>query len=473
MCHSLSPKHLGLLLLAAGLASPAPAKADSLDRELVKNVPAILGQARLHEYRVVGVLPFKVDKGKGEGYDNAPLCREMPLRLENALIMANNTSNPIIVLRDVAPTAARAKAGAWATSPAGRKPLFAIAYPAAWGGKREKADAFLTGTITCTGDRAKTTVVVQAFDAKDPTKLHKLHTFTVNTDRALLGELGYSFSLPKQSLVSARSPAKRDKLALQLVKRRDAGSGDGRVDPEDVGGASFQLLYNDAPQQLAPIPGASAGNEFAAPPIPPGAKVSMMIGPNGRRNERLALLLKINGESSFERETAEPLACRKWIYEAGARPDAYVGFYEQDKGEATKLKVFPFKVSRGNEVMTKVSSMGADAGWITLQVFVSGAKGEGDELVVSTRGLSRRLIAKRGPVSLDKLQKEMLAANGIKRKKSLVVIRGVEPVLLESDTEAAERLNLKETTFPNVTRVGELRIRYSNFGGSGDLSISN
>src|SRR5262245_46183771 len=99
---SFLPRAVFALGAAALLAAPA-ARAASLDEALltqtvqlkvgtetrtVRKLNHVLNQLALEGYTNVGVLPFKVQKGKGKAtYVAAPLATQLPARLETALLM--------------------------------------------------------------------------------------------------------------------------------------------------------------------------------------------------------------------------------------------------------------------------------------------------------------------------------------------------------------------------------------------------
>ena len=59
-------------------------------------------------------------------------------------------------------------------------------YPLAWGDRKVKPDAFITGILRTTADLKKATLSVEMFTAADPAKLVKVAEFTFDTDLPLL-----------------------------------------------------------------------------------------------------------------------------------------------------------------------------------------------------------------------------------------------------------------------------------------------
>jgi hypothetical protein len=183
------------LILAAGVgfvvtASVPAARADNIDLELFKQAPKIMDYVQKQGYRNIGVLKFRVQKGsKPESFNAGPLNVNMASRLENMLILFNNTKQPIGIIHDASQVAVREKVSNDYTLAAGRKSLFEQRFPLAWGKDQVPADAFLTGIVRITNDNRQAQVTIEAFDGKG-SDLKKIHEFTVRTDRTILADAG-------------------------------------------------------------------------------------------------------------------------------------------------------------------------------------------------------------------------------------------------------------------------------------------
>jgi hypothetical protein len=251
------------LLCRAGIGS---ARAGQLDRALLSRGGQVIYYLDDKGYRNVGVLPFEVKKGNRPGStENSPLALNMTTRLENTLIVSQDASGKTIgVIRNAAGAIRRKKVGAWETSASALSRLFTQEYDLAWGGKKAKADAFLTGRIINKGkSRATTTVVIESFDARSMKEgklvKEKVCSFDVTTDRALLSDLGFSFALSPTVLRRGVTPRDRDRLAIRQVARRDeddddepqAGQSKAHT-PDDIAGFSFELLYDSLPGAARP-----------------------------------------------------------------------------------------------------------------------------------------------------------------------------------------------------------------------------
>src|SRR2546430_764457 len=81
-------------------------------------------------------------------------------------------------------------------APAERVRLFTIAdYPLAWGDRKVKADAFLTGVVKVPADMGRVTVVIEAFAAAAPATTDTVAEFSADADRGTLRDLGRGFAL--------------------------------------------------------------------------------------------------------------------------------------------------------------------------------------------------------------------------------------------------------------------------------------
>src|SRR5206468_2647280 len=95
---------------------------------------------------------------------------------------------------------------------AGQQALFQQRFPLAWGTETVKADAFLTGSVVLGPDLRKATVTIEAL-APEATKLDKVVTFAVDTDRPLLADVGETFVLNSRSVRK-----KRDIVELTAIE---------------------------------------------------------------------------------------------------------------------------------------------------------------------------------------------------------------------------------------------------------------
>jgi len=93
--------------LAVAALGVALARADNLDRALLRHAPAIMEDLRANGYTNVGVLKFRVQKGTAAPSMHAGfLNTSLATRLENALILAQDKAQPIGITRGASEAAA-------------------------------------------------------------------------------------------------------------------------------------------------------------------------------------------------------------------------------------------------------------------------------------------------------------------------------------------------------------------------------
>jgi hypothetical protein len=451
----------GLLVLAVVAGLGAPVRAANLDPALLREARKVHRWLHAKGYRTVGVLPFRVKKGdRPATFLAGPITTNLPDRLENALVMVTSADERLAlrVVRGAGATASRAGVGSWYSNPARRAKLFEVnGYRLAWGDRTVKPDVFLTGLVTSGGDRAKTAVRIEAFGKSSKT-LTKVTEFAVATDRGLLVDLGYNFALTRRGVARSRGAAERDRQAVRVAARRDAGQATDdpaeAATPADVAGISFKILYNGKEQAVRPV-GQGTRGEFYVNPVAPGTKVVMVLAHNGRRDERLGVILKVDGKSTWREEEQESLECRKWLYDPGDKPDPVRGFYHDLKGKNLR----PFRVLSAAESEAKAAELGEKAGYITVEVFGQGPEGGGDaEKKISTRGLSRRELRARPARTLAELQRRLYKAN---RVKVLAAARDAGGGgLLGFDPEATAGGGITTASLPDAVRLGGITVKY-------------
>jgi hypothetical protein len=200
---------------------------------------------------------------------------------------------------------------------------------------------------------------------------------------------------------------------------------------------------------------------YQAPPAPDGAKIVMVLTRNDDSDRTLGVVLKVNGQSTWQREDVENIRCHKWLYSpqrTGER-DEFLGFYMDVSGK----NLLPFRSLTAEESDEAASTMGARVGWIDIEVFASGS-GEGDQseqsMQVSTRGGAR--VARRG-TSLKRVQAAIRKANNVRLKPvklsfkpSLVTRRE----LIDAEVEPIESEEITTGALPNPESIGSIAIRY-------------
>lgn len=466
-----------LLGLLPGMES-SRAYGGSLDRVLLDRSGQIIDYLQQNKIRNIGVLPFEVQKGSRQPlFSGGPISTTLPRRIENALILTMDPDEKLVVgiIRDATTTANASGVGAYRQSESAFRKLFQPTYPLAWGDKTVKADAFLTGTVVSVGaERDQTELRIDLITPESwkqgkivPQKSWK---FTVRTDALLLADLGYNFALPRSVLKRGATASRRDEQARHQVERQEAqrirglpGDAAALVRPENIAGFAFELHYNGVKQLLqSERPGEGAGAvEYLAPPVPADARISMFLTRHDAEERTLGVVLMVNGQSTFLKEMADPLACRKWIYPSKARNrrDEWKGFYIGTEGK----NLLPFKALTAEQSTARARELGNRAGWIDIYVFASkekedhAVKDEGEqELLITTRGMPSEATR---PRTLKQLRAALLKANNLRERPSLVTKRTSGGLILH-EMDPIEGGTFSTESLPDPVLIGHLAVKY-------------
>jgi hypothetical protein len=455
-------------LLCAGAADRACA--GQLDKGLLRQGGEVLFWLNDRKCQNVGVLPFLVQKGSGNAsFEDAPVALNLTTRLENALIVSQDPRGKTIgIIRNAAGTASRSRVGAYRTSPAAFKKLFAQEYNLAWGNQTVKANVFLTGRVVNNGkDGSRTSVVIEAFDSSSMKsgKLVKAKVceFTLPTDRALLSDLGYAWALSATVLRRTYSNRDRDRLATQQVSRRDEDNGTPRAGqsraptPGNIAGFSFEVRYNNRKQAITPLRQAQQGNKaplWTVPVPPPDAEIALVLTRTDRSERTLGVVLKVNGQSTWRKEDRENVRCRKWLFEPSTRgkPEWYLGFYLDTTGKnLLKFRSLPAQESEAGERVGRV-------GWIDVEVFASAEPGTEDEseMQVSTRSVRLGKSLREVQAAIRKANNVRLMPVKLPRKPGTQTSRD----LIDAEVTPIEGPEIGKGELPNPQPLGSLSIRY-------------
>src|SRR5690606_16052238 len=118
---------LGVLTLLA--FGPSAAKANNLDRELLRKVPEVVKYLQSNGYENVGVLKFRLQRGASRpAYRSTLINQSLADRFENAIILAMDSRSPFNVITNASQTAAAAAPTADYRTASGRKELFKVRY---------------------------------------------------------------------------------------------------------------------------------------------------------------------------------------------------------------------------------------------------------------------------------------------------------------------------------------------------------
>jgi hypothetical protein len=376
-------------LIAAGvvLVAFAPtARADIIDRALVKNSAAIMEKVRglkpADAPLNVAVLKFEVKVGNRPAtFDAGPANAKLAQKLENLLVLANVPKNNVFVLADAGPAAAAAaqKTGAAFTwrDDARRAEFFRLpALPLAWDDTQKlEPNAFVTGTLELSQDLAETKVTLVGFTRAAPEKLETLMTVTgsakdetarpIRTDRSVLALVGLGFSLGAKAVANGRQS---DTIALKQVSGLL-----GR--PEQV----FATAAGECPVKLEVLVNGNAvpvepGDDGAGKVVWPAGGVKPTDAVEFRltntSDKRYAVLLAVNGKNTNAQDKEDDLNVRdardqrKWVLEP-KEPTRVRGFYADRSG-----KYQPFEVLSAGEAEQVFDQMQARyRGRFTLYVY--------------------------------------------------------------------------------------------------------
>jgi hypothetical protein len=513
---------LAFATLFAGLALTfvaPPARAGELDVQLLgwgrENVLYILHQHNAPDwfqvrkkYRNVGVLPFEVVKGpKDRGYETAPISLNVVPRLENALILGQDSAGDVIgIVRDATSTATAEALRSYQGGKCDKKDfdkLFATKYDRAWGDKKVTVDAFLTGTIVNPhpDDPRKVQVIIKVidptcWDAKESRVKEPRYEFrlSVNRDRDLLADLGIAYVVPpvmmKRFLSRDVLPSERDEMIKPLAVTDKTLA--------NVGGFSVELFYKkakgdkgDDPKlgtliKMKTVKDPKYGAIFEVPPPEVGDKVSVVLTRKDNFDRKLGVVLKVNDKSVWQMQDADNLLCDKWLFNKDEKSrEVFNGFYFDVAGKNfQEFKVIP---------KSEADRMGNKAGWIDVEVFAEAStpqiKDDPDDketATVSTKRISSRSVGsvatrKGGDVKWETLtsldlpavQTALKKANNIDVKPSRYPLGGDSR---RSASVAVATRNIISSTgkampgpaiktgekIPSPESIGRIQIRYYN-----------
>jgi len=424
---------MALAVLAAPGASAA--RADNIDEELMRRATAIMKDLQDKHYKNVGVLKFRVQKGEKESSFNVGMLNaNMAMRLETALVLVNSEKSPIGITRDASTVVALKNKKANYLTAADRPAMFENTFPLAWGKDKVSVDAFLTGQVKVNASTRKTTVIIEVFDKQAP-ELREVANFTVPTDRSILSDTSESFSLVMRDIARKRGEDLEDEAARD-AEARDKGK---RVTPaEDTieGLLDVEIYYNGEKADVTPDRNDKGEKRVAEPRE--GQKVHFVL--RNKTNEKLAVVLRINGLNTLSKEGPEKQVNQytKWVLEP-KKEYAIRGFYPE-KGGVELFKVVP---------PSALGDLHADKlGLIELDVFREA--GPDVEEALKTRKLSLRGLsaADRSADTIDELKKKLRRASMDAGKRPLIVGGDVENV------------TVKEVEFKHLVHTGAMTIRY-------------
>jgi len=354
---------LGLLALLAGLwCTPAPAQKPPLKKPLptLEQLLASRGKEMAKKlqglgYLNVGVLKFFVQKYGAKPSDNVgTLNLRLARRLEVALILGSDPKFPLGVIHNASAVAANVK-GANHQTQGGQQLLFKQKYGLAWGDEKVDVDAFLTGLVQVSEDLKTLTLEVNYIDRRGKSAVLLPKTQAATTV-AMLAEMGESFVRPPR----ANRPPKESAEQAQEAAFVAAGGARQKVEQFPLGKAAVVALDIYYDNQLAPV---TYKNGKAIVPEPrEGQKVKLVLR-HLTDQARHAVVVKVNGENTIDRQHTSDFYCRKWVLEKDTKEIPIIGYQMSDQ------KAIEFRVLSVEESAEQAVNYGADVGMITVTVF--------------------------------------------------------------------------------------------------------
>jgi hypothetical protein len=378
-----------LLVAAFGIwFSISHARADAIDRMMVLDSDAIIQAIRGLGAKNVAVLKFEAKVGPAAPtFEAGTINVQMIRRIENLLVMTNDTKNPQLNLLVEAGRAAATLAHGtgpaltWKT-PEGRKELFKLKLPLAWDeSQRFSPDAFVTGTVVASSDMKETRIVLRAFTRQNPAELKTIGTIAgdggsakgqsrgIHTDRVMLASMGQSFVLSRR--LRGRSFETGDDAAADVAAQLNQSGQQPTVSPDAP--VKLDILLGGQPVAVDPDPispgegkvrlreGLAAGKELAFRVTNTGPEpVGALLAVNGRNTAAM------DNEDITSKNRAD---CRTWVLKPG---QSYTvrGFYT----DAQTGRYEPCKVLTAEESVARAASLDTHLlGVITLDVFGKGA----------------------------------------------------------------------------------------------------
>jgi hypothetical protein len=459
-------------LCLIALAVPATARADRIDRELIRSTRKLLERAKSVEGTrngdartvTVGVLKFRGSRDGGpEDFHMGPINNVMADRLENTLVLGYNTDPEctLAVIHDASAVAARNGLSYLPAETAAR--LFDQKFPLVVTGQMVAPDLFLTGVVHLDSNAHQTTVVIQSFTKADP-QLREVTRFTVPTERTTVAESGRSFVIqralaerdagPQKDETKDEAGAAAEKAAeeARLPAPKEATPG---VQPVATPEAwvDVDVLYNDEPVALERDAKEPGNRAFVRDPKKDD-RVKYIL--TNRSQNRVAVALLVNGANTVRREMTEPRYCKKWILGPGKKLEVD-GFYT---GETGRQNVVPFTVLSDEESEALYEKNSGDMrnerlGTVSVNVFV-----EGQYTVASDAPVTRSL----SPLEYKEKAGEIKSIDDLKRLLKTAKVgdqnRTLQRGLIADDGRARDGSRLVEEDFKNATEVQHLLIRY-------------
>jgi hypothetical protein len=422
----LAGRHFGGLLLAVGLlgAWPAAGRADYIDNAIREEAREVWKVLNTNNYQTVGVLKFRVTRGKQPATLNAGVINgNLAARLENALRLASEADTPEIVedaSRQILLQLGRRGAGLdYFSREKDRQALLDLQLKR--GRTTVRFDVLLTGEVILSKDFRTAQVRILMFDRKVPA-LQEVRKFKVAVDRDLLADSGVNFVVRRSV---TRDANQADNEAADNAEKNQANNSNVlKKDDENPFPIELTVLYNGVPTELQ----STSDGEIQFRTLDPkkGDKVLFKLR-NTNKEQTYGVVLAVDGWNTLFRERVmdkAPYECTKWILDPGEEITVE-GFYTKEEG---KKNVLPFTVLSDEESEAMPEDFGM-RGVYSLHVFAQAPErvlandGKSESRRISLRSLVHRGLVQASNEGVDGKKLERVEFKADREPMATVQIR--------------------------------------------------
>ena len=363
-----------LFVIVAIIASAwvaATACAATVGEEMLQAAPEIIEHLKTHRVRTVGVLKFQSAVGDGKPTDDGEFNHFLANRLEAALILKMDIKQPILLVRQATATAAQTP-GADHLTAAGRDKLFSAKYRPAWGDSQQtvSVDAFLTGVVRLQPDGS---LKVELMTVRLKDGVHVLRVLRADSDVHTLRQTGRSYTTrglfddgrvevgPEQVRLKDVAAQEQARQTPNAVLQDPAANHP--ANPATSPAILVQVDYDGVEQRVE----FRDGDAWIVEPRERQTVTVTIRRPkhDQRFSGPLGVTLKVNGESTIERDRSSDFYCNKWILGPGAT--TIVKGYLKPDGRTSE----PFAVLSREQSTAAEPRYGFDVGTISWSVYQS------------------------------------------------------------------------------------------------------
>lgn len=391
---------LGLVFMPIAFGEPS-IRLDSereiaFERILLDEVQAMLAKLRDKNVSVIGTLRFKLRLANQSFSTNlGAINLRMAEKTQKALVFANPatlgpSANSFVVIDNAAAIAESIpEADPYSQDPEARASLFHASYPLVWkhrGHFQAPADAFVFGEGEVSDSNRD--IRIQLFTIlKDRPEIVQGKPFTAPLDPRDIADLGQSYVV---SSADSRDPARCEE-AMQESARQ------GRNDPtrlhplqrpdapviidvqygtkqRNSGSQAEEIQWESQKPFFLNNQGSPINGAFLPDPKEGKAVRILIHKTSAFENQRLGVIVRVNGESTILKEREADALCSLWVMEANRKSFMIEGFYTA-LGSAGEL--LPFEVVNDTTDQALVKRYGKDIGIISLAVYAEDSTAEG------------------------------------------------------------------------------------------------